>query len=482
MTFKGHILYLLITILFFFQNTVSSQTIIAKEGSYGIDKKNKIIVWHESNLDSILSLNKNSTQIKFNEDFTFMSAETPISYTEKSNLKYNNETYSLYITKLPVINIITKDSIKDEIKIPGNFTYFNNDTLINSLIGVELRGNISLSFPKKNYDIETWADTVSKKSIDVKFKGLRNDDDWILDGLYNEPLRIRSVFSSKLWEDIHKPYYAIKEPKARSIVKMKYVEVFKNDNYLGVYALMESTDRKLLKLKKNNDSDILGELFKATSYEGGPSFTKAPEFKNIFPHWAGFEMRYPIIDYNSYWENIYAFVNLVVNGSDTEFTKAIAQNINLENVIDYYIFVNLLRATDNLGKNYYLGKYDKEEPYFFIPWDLDGVMGSNPEGKRAPKTNDIFSNNLFDRLIEVNPNGYKEKLKSRWEALRKSEFATKALLDKIDNMYYKFSENKIYEREQLIWNYTYSIEEQHSYLKEWMKDRVTYLDTYFKEL
>ena len=481
MAIKISFVYTIILFFSFFQSVVYSQTITPKKGSFGVDKNNKIIVWHESNLDSILKQNNNNSTITFNNNFNIAAAST-ISYTEKTKLTYNNEEYSLYVTKLPVIHINTKDSIKDDVKLPGNLTYFKNDLLINSLIGVELRGNISLSFPKKNYDIETWSDATSKESKDVKFKGLRNDDDWILDALYNEPLRIRSVFSLRLWQTIYKPDYLDKEPKAKSTVSTKFVEVFKNDSYLGVYALMESVDRKLLKLKKNNGPEIFGELFKASSYEGAPSFTKAPEYKNIFPHWAGFEMRYPIIDYNSHWENVHAFVDLVANGSDADFTSKISQHVNIGNVIDYYLLMNMLRATDNFGKNYYLGKYDKNTPYFFVAWDLDGVMGSNPEGKRAPKTNDIFSNHLFDRLIEVNPDNYKEKLKSRWALLRTSELKTDALLGKIDKMYNKFLENKIYEREQLIWKFTYSIEEQHSYLKEWITDRVNYLDTYFKEL
>ncbi|WP_366841162.1 CotH kinase family protein [Lacinutrix sp.] len=48
---------------------------------------------------------------------------------------------------------------------------------------------------KKSFDLEFWADLVSKEKKDIKFKGMRSDDDWILDAMYNEPLRLRSYYS-----------------------------------------------------------------------------------------------------------------------------------------------------------------------------------------------------------------------------------------------------------------------------------------------
>ena len=58
-------------------------------------------------------------------------------------------------------------------------------------MGIRQRGNLSLRFPKKSYDIEFWNDTISKEKKDLKFEGLRDDDDLILDALYNEPLKVR---------------------------------------------------------------------------------------------------------------------------------------------------------------------------------------------------------------------------------------------------------------------------------------------------
>ena len=461
----------------------NGQEIVAEKGSFGIDDTHKIVVWHVNDIDSLVSTNNTIAHLKFNHAFGVVDRSTPISYSNSIAISKGKVDYTLFITKLPIVHITTDSTtINDNSKVLGHFTYFNDDRYVQSVMGIRHRGNLSLTFPKKSFDIEFWTDSISKHSKDIKFKDLRLDDDWILDGLYNEPLRLRSFVAAKLWSKIHQPYYRAQEPQAKSGFDMKFVEVFKNQKYYGVYALSESVDRKQLKLKEYRDKIVLGELFKAESYDGAPSFKKAPPYNNLFPHWGGFQMRYPLIDYRAHWNDLAKLTQLVVNGTNKEFASKIDEQLHIANTIDYYLLVNLLRATDNLGKNYFIGRYDKEEPYFFIPWDLDGVFGTIQDGRRIATTDDILSNGLFDRLLKVNSNGYKSKVKSRWKILREAEFSDEALSKRIANLYKKFSTERIFERENLVWPSSITPENHYGYLKNWLNERLTYLDSHFENL
>lgn len=471
---------LMLTLLaFFFQNFAQSPFLEAKKNSFNIDHNLKLIVWHTPNIDSTLHNVNHVKTLKFDNEFGIIQDSDSLSLSTKIKLISSNKNYDLYLSSLPVISVTTNQKIDDKIKIPAYFTYFNNTQLIEHLIGLEHRGNTSLAYPKKNYDLEFWTDSLSKKSENIKFLNLRNDDDWILDGLYDEPLLLRSYTANKLWGEIHNPNYNSIEPKAKSGIDGRFVEVFKNNNYLGIYCLREAVDRKLLKLQKNKKDSIRGELFKATSYGKATSFSEAPDFKNIFPHWAGFEMRYPIVDYTSHWDNLYELVELIATKKDQEFIKEINKKIDLNNCIDYYIFINLLYATDNISKNYYLAKYDNQSPYFFVPWDLDGVLGNNPEGKRLTETNQILSNQLFDRLIKLNPENFNKKLESRWCELRAEKLNPTLLLTDIDKIHNRFLFEKIYERNQLLWKTEYNVHLNYNYLKKWLTQRIEFLDTYF---
>ena len=443
--------------------------------SYGVDHKYKIVVWNYQ-LNKEKHVSQNEVQVEFKNVGVF----TIPSLSYRSPIQQHG--YTLYLTAFPIINIRANDSIVDEPKKAAKFTFFDNNDTIQSTIGIELRGNISQTFPKKTYDIEFWEDEKGLNNKDVKFKDLRSDDDWILDGLYNEPLRLRSFIASKLWLSIHKPFYADQRLKAKSGIDLFYIEVFINDSYKGLFTFSEQVDKNLLKLKDPENETIYGALYKASGYEGATMFERLPDFENLFPHWGGYEMEFPVIEYNYYWNDLYEFTDFVLNASPEEFRNNIDKKINLENAIDYYLLMNLLRATDNLGKNYYIAQYDKDTPYFLVPWDLDGVLGTIIDGRHIPTTDDMLSNGLFDRLIKDNPKNYRDRLRIRWQNLRKKEFNGGNILATIDKWYDRFDKEKIYEREELLWKPEISRKEQLKYLKQWLEKRLVFLDNHFKNL
>lgn len=481
--FSNRVLHRTTLIILFFQFWGQGQNVKAPEGSFGVDDSNSVIVWHESAIDSVSRANDKIAGFTFGERFMLVDTIATLSYNKKYEVFREGRRYTLYISKLPLIQVKVDTILNSNTKELGSYTYYNNKIGVKSSVGIEFRGNLSLTYPKKTYDLEFWKDSIPQESEDVQFGDLRSDDDWVLDGLYNEPLRLRSYVGSNLWKALYSPDYMELEIEAKNGADLVWVEVFVNRRYQGIYTLSESVDRKLLALKKHEGKKIKGALFKASAYEGGPSFREAPEFNNLFPHWAGFEMEYPLIDFRSYWDDLAELVDLVVTGTQSDFTSNIERHIDLKNAMDYFLFVNLLRATDNLGKNYYLARYDRDHPFFFVPWDLDGVMGIIQDGKRIPTTDDILSNGLFDRLLEANPKGYRKKLKDRWFELRQDVFSTGHLLSEITKVYSQFTEEGIYEREYAIWKADrIRIEEDYEYLQNWLQKRIAYLDTYFTEL
>ncbi|TSE09169.1 CotH kinase family protein [Aquimarina algiphila] len=457
------------------------ETITPKKEYYGIDQNRKIIVWNFKIPDASNS-NGNKLNIIFRNDYIFSLPSDSLSYTRSYDVNHNGEIFKLYITQLPIIQITSKEAIKDDPKIPSQFTFAHQDTVKSALAGIELRGNISLKFPKKSYDLEFWETPKEEISTDMKFGDLREDDDWILDGLYNEPLRLRSYLCNKLWLSIHKPQYIDQKKDAKGGIDLMYTEVFLDSKYIGIHALTEQVDRKLLQLKKYKKGKVRGELFKAGSHNGAPAYMKVPKYKNIFPHWAGYEIEYPFVNYKTQWKYIHHFTKFVIKSKDSIFKRKVATKFDLDNAIDYFLFINLVRATDNLGKNFYVARYDKKTPYFNVPWDLDGVLGTIQDGKRISTTNDILSNGLFDRLLNVNPDNYRQRLKARWFLLRKQEFSNASLFENIRATYDFFEKNKVYEREALVWPSDVTLPGHLDYMESWLTDRLQYLDTYFDEL
>ena len=193
-------------------------------------------------------------------------------------------------------------------------------------------------------------------------------------------------------------------------------------------------------------------------------------------------MKYPKESHITDWQNIYDFTNFVINSSDTDFNTNVWNHFNQDNYLDYFIFLNLLRATDNTGKNIYIAKYNTNEPYFHIPWDLDGCFGTIWNGTNENITNDILTNGFHNRVIQLNPNNYTDFVSNRWSYLRNNILDETILLNAIENKCLYLLDNKIYERETLAYpNYSFN-QVDLDYILDWVHDRVVFLDIYFATL
>ena len=447
----------------------------ATPNSYAIDHEKNIIIL---NIDGMKPLVQEVTSLQFDDTYYANEPITKLQTTKTYTVKNTDKNYTLFVTKGPIMMIQVADSLEKNKKALASFRYYDADTTFTSTIGMGLRGNLSLTYPKKSFNIEFYSDSLTKGKRELAFKKLRKDDDWILDGLYNEPLLLRANTSQQLWKEIHKPSYQDKEPKARATVDGVYTDVFINNEYRGIYFLSEKINRSLLKLKKIKGDTVRGELFKAGYHRDGTGFKAAPDFKNSLPIWAGWEAKYPYEDYVAHYDNLHTAVSFIVNSTPEQFAYEINTYIDTNNAIDYFLFINLLRATDNLSKNYYIAKYNQETPYFMVPWDMDGVFGTIQDGKRISTTNDILSNGLFDKMHA--DKGLRAKMAIRWTQLRKGSFHTDSITNRITTKYAALETKNMYERDALVWNISHD-EEHLTYMLEWIQQRLTYLDTYFTE-
>jgi spore coat protein H len=447
---------------------------------FHIDSVKKIILISQSahtlneENDTLKVVASGGHRLVFTQPVTNVSTAVAYQATEKET------TYTLYFTQIPIIHISTKHQIVDAPSVYANFTLSDTTgTLAQSAMGIEIRGAYSQSYPKKSYELSLLADTISAEDQDISLLGMRKDNKWNLQAMYNDALRLRLKLANEMWMGMNQLYYQDKEPAAKSGISMAYAEVFVNDNYQGIYALTERVDRKQLKLKKYT-TKIMGELYKGTDGTGGAvSFDKVPVADNNSLVWGGFEYKEPSEETN--WTGLHDFVNFVVNSSDADFNAQYKSKFHLDNAVDYYIFLNVLRIADNTGKNIYIAKYKPNEPYYYVPWDLDGVLGNDWQGVNVYSTDGIFTNGLYNRLMkDKSAGGFWETLTNRWAALRATVLTHQTIIDKLNQYNTFLLTNKVYEREHVAWSgYTYD-GYQRVYPTNWLTSRLAYLDSVFK--
>jgi hypothetical protein len=383
------------------------------------------------------------------------------------------------------------------------------DTAEILLSDLKIRGAYSAmaSIPKKAYAIKLKSEDTST-SLDKSFFGLRSDNNWILDAMYIDPGRVRNRVSTDFWNDFAtKPYWFTSEPKMINGTRGQFVEVFLNDSYIGLYCMTEKVDRKQLNLKKlkySVDSTTVtqrGALYKADNWStatlmGYPyngSYT-IPAFNNNNILWAAYECKYPDLDDGEpiNWKILYdAVIATSSSTNDENFKTEVLARFDLPVYLDYYLFIELILAADNQGKNTYLSAYDQSvSPKLSItPWDLDATWGRRWNGSSnvtyANQNFDTFvinnehgQSNFFLRMKSLNFDDWNIKLKNRYLELRRTFFNHDLIMSRFQKYMDTFNKSGAAAREKTKWSIS-DINLELTFLSEWIKSRFTYLDNQY---
>jgi len=459
----------------------ASDTIIVDAPYYLLDHNKQLIVCNlESNsINSQWSGEK--SHISLDRVYSFSNPVDTVVIGTEYKVRFLNDHYLLYFTQLPLLKLEVSQDIPDEPKVPGYMVLSSpTHTLVESHIGIEIRGGWTQGLPKVSYGIECWEDTTGNETKKMSLLNMREDDDWNLQAMYNEPLRLRNKSGHAIWKTMHQLSYQGLEPTAANGITMQYAECSINGVYKGVYAIGEKVDRKQLQLKKH-DGQIRGALYKGFSW-GNTTFGNVSNFDNNKDIWDAFEYIHPEEEID--WEPLYDFIDLVVNDSNEKFFEKYTNHFELDNAVDYFIFLNLLRASDNTGKNTYIARYDSDTRFFYIPWDLDGIFGVKWDGENGNYPTGILMNGFYERLIyDCYNTVFTDRLKDRWAELREGPLSETALLEILASNYDYLVRNAVYTRESIAWpDYEDNASWRWDYTETFLHKRIEHLDEVFAEL
>lgn len=378
---------------------------------------------------------------------------------------------------LPTVTIVTDGPIVNTPAVHGTITVDDHfGTVIQMHAGFKIRGTSSQQYDKKSYRVELWTDETGIEMADTTFLGMRSDDDWNLEAMWAQPLRLRDKVANELWMELYQLPYQASEPSALPGIRMEYVDLYLNNTYVGVYALTERMDRKQLGLRKYNGT-LRGLLFKGNG-PGAPTFDTLPDYDNSLDTWDNYEWVYPnendtLID----WSALYNFTNFVMNSTDIAFYTQYNTMFDAQNAIDYFLFINVLKAMDNMGRNLFVARYKKSSEFLYMPWDLDAIWGLDTDGTQTNDATGFLTNGFYDRLLEdCSDNGFVAMTQARYNALRETVLNREHIMDLVLEEYMALVESGAYEREHEAWPEFTVDESQLDYISDWLDQRFAYLD------
>ena len=389
----------------------------------------------------------------------------------------------LHFTTLPVVRLFCDDNIPDEPKIPCDFilTYHSNGKgySLESKAGIEQRGRASGSYPKKSYAIELWEDQYGVHTRDESLLGMRSDDDWILDAMYVDKSRMRNKISMEIWRDI---YARSENPLSlgKAYTESHFVEVFLNMEYIGLYCLTERIDRKQLEVEVY-DYTFRGLLYKSEIWTSTTKFIDlADTTKSCY--WDGWEQKYPDPETLNYWRPIYDFTSFVINADEQEFEAEVYNYLDPVNLTDYFIFVNLCQAFDNMGTNMFYARYSTGDPFIILPWDLDATWGQSWDATLL-KPVYWLDNKYYRRIFTDDIGNIQKRILDRWVFLRQGICRGDDLKRRFIMNFRQLERSGAIIREANRWPETnLDLHAEMDYIFDWIDNRLLYLDNQISSL
>ncbi|MBR5231447.1 MAG: CotH kinase family protein [Clostridia bacterium] len=404
--------------------------------------------------------------------------------------KNRRAVFYVYFTTLPVAVIDYKGSDLYANNVNGTMTLYDTDYAAHgqsemaytTKITVGYRGQSSLSYDKHNYSIHLKDESDGQSKVSLL--GLRKDDDWVLSGAMNDQLRVRNMVAMQVWDE----FYTLPWSKDSGAIEGEYCEVIMNGKYMGLFCLMEKLDRKQADLDKEN-----GRIVR--SVEAEKNGVNIMSFKNLGGNkpanrttWYNMEIKFPKEDVvkKAHWNEFYDFVYFVAKSKDDKFAAEIGNYIDLDNFASYYVYITAIGATGNMNKNLYFIMEDataEDAKWLVVPWDVDGSFGRrNNASKRDIEV--LSSNQLFERLIKTNAQGFADLLREKWNENKNGLFSYDSLMARFDDYYQALDAEGVWEREQIKWpkfskTYKFDAETEYKYIQDYMKARWDYVDSYF---
>ncbi len=418
-------------------------------------------------------------------------------------------------SNLPIIIINTNGvEIPDEPKITGSMGIIDNgpDSTnnqydppndYNGYIGIEVRGQSTQMYPKKSYGFETRDE--EGENLNVSLLGMPEENDWILYAPYSDKSMLRNFISFFMGSKLD-PY----------CTRMAYCEVIVNNDYKGVYILMEKIKRddNRVDIDKLNPEDISGDeltggyIVKVDKIDPGFVYGvdgwksyPSPPYPNAMN--ITFQYNYPSAEdlaqeqSNYIKDYITTLENTLTNTSFTDPDVGYNKYFNTGSFVDLMILGEVSKEVDKYRYSTYFHKErDSDGGKLFAgpAWDFNfgyanvdyWPPGIDYTGWLYSMVEPVNWGIMFwwKRLME--DSYFRNLSKTRWVSLRQNELSNVNLQYAIDSIvnYIDEAQERNYERWPILGEYVYpnynwqgnDYNDEVEFFENWFFNRLGWID------
>lgn len=356
---------------------------------------------------------------------------------------------------------------------------------------INYRGASSYSkFDKKQYRIKFYQKAGSTKAKDCAFLGMGKNSEWVLHGPFLDKTLMRNRMAYELGREIFE--WA---PDSR------YVEVFVDGAYQGVYLAVESVGNGESRLRLSEFGLLNGQTAYIVKRDriGSESFPL-----NVYGKYAGktnndLYIAYPsekkLTDSQREWitEDITAFEESLYGENFADGDIGYAQYIDMDAFVDYFVFNEILMNHDAGDLSTYAYKEINGKLKIAI-WDYNNCLDNYQWFEEDYTTFFMVGSAWFSRLLQ--DRAFVDRAVERYHELRQTSFATEHVLALLEQFQEELG--PAIDRNMAVWGYTFfnvymsdenkyhknaeSYEEAVMLLEQSFRKRVGFLDEHIEDL
>ena len=370
---------------------------------------------------------------------------------------YNKESFSianLVCTTLPVMNVAIDeatvaeqglDDTFDIISYTGSTVYvFDNradfdDVSRTTISDAKIRrhGQSTAGYPLKGYRFSLLSDKNDFEGEKRKenLLGLRKDDDWVLSASYRDYEKVRNVFSMNLWYESCTDH---NQWRVNNSTQYKYIELFFNGHYHGLYALCYRIDAKELGTGEG-ESTFKKKDWTMSEYDLDLTYEEYPDGSGGAYVLPGYSIKDgDAADYNT-------LLQLYINMNYSPDPNVVRMTTDMDNAIDLWLLYKLTQAVDNVYggnvKNMYVTIKNSDQgieghELLFTPWDMDQTwryVSEAAEGQYSRPDYDLpLEWGTVYRLIAIGDATINSEIKERYQELRADAWSDENILAMLD--------------------------------------------------
>ena len=321
----------------------------------------------------------------------------------------------IVFTGLPIVTLHAQEEIGEaDTQVEVSVSSFGHAPVVGRT-RVHRRGGGSLNAEKAGYRVEfVRSDEGGRNLVDLPGLGLR--DDMILGGMVTDELLMRD----RLCWTIYGEMLGTEYDGGFDARKTAYAELFLNDEYRGVYLMMEPMNAED-ELRKAGDSHLLTDsVYRSVRVW---FLDERPVLQNPVKENSLFELRYAPGNADPF-AGIADYVDLLTEEDDEVFCRKVSERMDAGSVARYGLLEQAAALADNVNNNLYFWyrKTPEGMKYFLVPWDMDMSWGQKNE-----HLGDSFQNwldyPLLDRIVALNAGGTADLMVEYWKQWRGSIFS-----------------------------------------------------------